>query len=863
MPFPTDKPSEIDSEVPLRRPRRKRRRRRKRPRTSTYTYDGDLTQPLRYQEPQEANYSDGYVRRRPMKRRRRPMYRRPIINDNSEEENILPRRKLIRRPNGYYANKTRNEDVKQWEPITTTEETKWKPVKPTTAETTSTVSTTSTSTTTVTIPSIAITVTPKMSTVVTSFSTQKFTDENNKINHREVGTTKKSNSSRADMVVLHKRPINSNLPPTSAIIRRRIKPKNATSTSSTAFKSATFKPKMIVIQEELPLSLLPPGFIKTAEDTPAKVPTDNTDDYRFNDRSPTEITKEQESNYKNNDFKSTMAVDSPAIQPINNTNDYRFNDEALTRITKEQSNRENDDLKYKSAVDSSAKESTNNTEDYRSNDESLPMEIVNEHQSNRKNKDYVFKPAGNAPTKESMNNTEDYRFNDEVLTKIMNEQSSHKNNDFKFKSDSIPKVKDEILSLLKTKTGSLLLSNILNLRNMSLEELLQHRERGSSQRHQELIDAKEEQLEEEVNSGEPIIVTENTKNFTNYLIETKRLAQSTKDTQKPEKLNNIILFTENSKELTTQTTQTSMTSKNSNEEKQEVNRPTEQIPKLKQDKCIDEKKSKEPIQVSQEENHSYEDTSVFNSPTIVEPLNNVNMEKDEHEEEDLFKIKLDSIFEEKKVFSFPTTTTYTTANENNKEHEATSFVSKTPKTRIVLETPEREPRLFDSMPDFTLKTTSRPLVTPTIPSQVLFIQDTNHLDKYQSYEEKNKDIDEDNNLIYRRFEMRKLPVAVKSAIIASAAILAIAVLGFFILLISCRMRQRKRILRKKSPSVFCQHNIHHDPDLRSSARSTSPVMDKHCHDQYYDGYGGHIDAQSTANRQYYLWRTLRKTFRYD
>lgn len=822
VPFPTDKPSEIDSEVPLRRPRRKRRRRRKRPRTSTYTYDGDINQPLRYQEPQEANYSDGYVRRRPMKRRRRPMYRRPIINDDSEEENILPRRKLIRRPIGYYANKTRNEDVKQWEPITTTEETKWKPVKPTTAETTSTVSTTSTSTTMVTIPSITTTVTPKVSTVVTTFSTQKFTDENNKINHREVGMTKKSNSSRADMVVLHKRPINSNLPPTSAVIRRRIKPKNATSTSAepTAFKSTTFKPKMIVIQEELPLSLLPPGFIKIAEDTTAKVSANSTDDYRFNDKAPTEITKQQ-------------------------------------------SNRENGDLKYKSTVDSPAKESTNNTEDYRANDESLPMEIVNEHQSNRKNKDYVFKSAGDAPVIESTNNTEGYRFNDEVLTKIMNEQSSHKNNDFKFKSDSIPKVKDEILSLLKTKTGSLLLSNILNLRNMSLEELLQHRERGSSQRHQELIDAKEEQLEEEVNSDEPIIVTENTKNFTNYLIETKRLAQSTKDTQKPEKLNNLILSTENSKELTTQTTQTSMTSKNSNEEKQEVNRPTEQIPKLEQDKSIDENKSTKSIQISQEENHSQGDISVFNSPTIVEPLNNVNMEKDEHEEEDVFKIKLDSIFEEKKVFSFPTTTTFTTTNENNEEHEATSFVSKTPKTRIVLETPEREPRLFDSMPDFTLKTTSRPLVTPTIPSQVLFIQDTNHLDKYQSYEERNKDNDEDNNLIYRRFEMRKLPVAVKSAIIASAAILAIAVLGFFILLISCRMRQRKRILRKKSPSVFCQHNIHHDPDLRSSARSTSPVMNKHCHDQYYDGYGGHIDAQSTANRQYYLWRTLRKTFRYD
>lgn len=829
MPFPTDKPSEIDSEVPIRRPRRKRRRRRKRPRTSTYTYDGDINESLRYQESREPDYSEGYVRRRPMKRRRRPIHRRPIINGNSDEENILPRRKLIRRPAGYYVNKTRNEDVKQWEPITTTEDTKWKPIKSTTTKTTTTISTTPKSTVVI-IPSTTTTttITPKTITIITTtYSTQKFTEENNKINHRDVGTIKRSNSSRADMIVLHKRPLNSNLPQTSAIIRRRIKPKNKTSTEST-----TSKPKMIIIKEELPLSLLPPGFIKT-EEAPSKESVTNTKNYQFK---PTE--------------------DAHLKESVNNTENYRFNDEAPTKNMKEQSIHTNNNFKFKPTEDSPAKEFINNTENYPFNDEA-PMKNLKEQLAHKDN-NFKIKPTEDAPAKESMDNTEDYRFNDEALTKIMNEQSNHKNNDFKFKSDSIPKVKDEILSLLKTKTGSLLLSNILNLRNMSLEELLQHRERGSSQKHQELIDAKEEL--QEVTSDEPIIVTENTKNFTNYLIETKRLAQNNKNTQKE---NNLILSTENSKELIKQTIQTLTHSTKSNEEnqnEQEVTKPTEQIPKLKLDKNINENQSKVPIKTFEKENHSNEDTNVSTLPSIIEPLNNINMEKNE-QEEDFFKIKLDSIFEEKKIFSFPTTTTYTTANENT-ENKAISFVTKTPKTRIVLETSEREPRLFDSMPDFKLKTTPGPLMTPNIPSQVLFIQDTNHLDRYQSNGEKNKDVDEDNNLIYRRFEMRKLPIAVKSAIIASAAILAIAVLGFFVLLISCRMRQKKQILRKKS-SVYCQHNIHHDPDLRSSARSTSPVMDKHCLDHYYDGYGGHIDAQTTANRQYYLWRTLRKTFRYD
>lgn len=715
MPFPTDKPSEIESEVLVRRPRRKRRRRRKRPRTSTHTYEENINHPVVWnQEPLESDYAEGYIRRRPIKRRRRPLQRRPLIEGGgiAEEENILPRRKLIRRP-ADFGNKTSSEDVKRWEPMTSTEEEKWKIVK-TTTETTNTVS--STTPKSITIATTTAT-TPKTTTISSTFSTHQFSDDNIKINHRDE-SLKKSNSSRADIIILHKRPINSNLPPTSAVIRRRLKPQNTTLEEIT-----TIKPKIAVIKEELPLSLLPP------------------------------------------DFK-------------------------ITEYT---------------------------------------------------------------PPKESKNSTDDYQINDEALTKMMKEQPSNKNDEFKFKSDSIPKVKDEILSLLKTKTGSSLLLNVLNLRNMSLEELLQHRERGSSQRHQELIDTKEETVD--LSADEPI--TENTKNFTNYLIETKRLAQENKVKLQTKELNDLKNFKDNNNDDTTQTSMKSTNLDKENHDNQYKNTTNEEMSTFTQGTQIDDIKS--PIQVSKENTHDQEITNFSKPLTNIEHLNILKIEKVEQEAE-IGKIKLDTIFEEKKVSSFPTTTTYTTA-VNYQENEATSFVSKTPKTRIVIEKSEREPRLFDSMPDFSIKTTQRPLITPTIPSQVLFIQDTNHLDKYQSYSEKNKDIDEENNLEYRRFEMRKLPVAVKSAIIASAAILAIAVLGFFVLLISCRMRQKKRVLRKRS--VLCQHNLHHDPDLRSSARSTSPVMDKHCQDQYYDGYGGRIDTHTTANRQYYLWRTLRKTFRYD
>lgn len=748
MPFPTDRPSEVEhGVVPVRKARRKRRRRRKRPRTTTRAYrEEDTTSNRPAAVPyQEADYADVYVRRRPVKRRRRPMQRRPLVEGSgAEEENVLPRRKLIRRP-ANWKNKTRaEEDVQQWEPMTTTEgEEKWKPVK-TTSETASAVSTTAVrpqSATTTTTITTAVTPSPPKTgaiaaTTIPARNSTGVDNGGNSVNHGEVGgPSKKPNPSRAaDMVVLHRRPINGNLPPTSAVIRRRLKPQNTTTETTTTGRP----PKIVVIKEELPSSLLPPGF---------KTP----------------------------------------------------------------------------AADATLNESANNTAD-------------------------------------------DYRFNDEALTKIMKEQPNGKNNEFKLKSDTIPKVKDEILSLLKTKTGSTLLSNVLNLRNMSLEELLQHRERGSSQRHRELIDTKDDPTTDAI-SDDPTTLTENAKNFTNYLIETKLLAQKNKGTRKAEELNDVQLFKDNTKESTSQRPITQPTS--SNEERQVVEREKNEhsvqnvstfVPQIK----TNDVKSKISVQIAKEKPHEPESTSVSSiSPIEIKHLNVENVEKEKIVEE-MSNIEQDATFGEKKVFGFPTTTTYTTVNANHGENEQpTSFVSKTPKTRIILETSEREPRLFDSMPDFTIKTTPRrPLITPTIPSQVLFIQDTNHLDNYQSYGEKNKDIDEDNNLVYRRFEMRKLPVAVKSAIIASAAILAIAVLGFFVLLISCRMRQKKQILRKKS--VFCQHSLHHDPDLRSSARSTSPVMDQPCHDQYYDGYGGHIDAHTTAaNRQYYLWRTLRKTFRYD
>jgi hypothetical protein len=107
-------------------------------------------------------------------------------------------------------------------------------------------------------------------------------------------------------------------------------------------------------------------------------------------------------------------------------------------------------------------------------------------------------------------------------------------------------------------------------------------------------------------------------------------------------------------------------------------------------------------------------------------------------------------------------------------------------------------------------------------------------------------------------ERKKLPLAVKSAIIISGAILALAVLGFFALLLSCKIRQAKS--RMKCHRELYRENFHNS-EFRQSSRSTSPVVSK----SNYNGrsFANNMQPTLASNRNYYLWQTLRKTFQYD
>lgn len=107
-------------------------------------------------------------------------------------------------------------------------------------------------------------------------------------------------------------------------------------------------------------------------------------------------------------------------------------------------------------------------------------------------------------------------------------------------------------------------------------------------------------------------------------------------------------------------------------------------------------------------------------------------------------------------------------------------------------------------------------------------------------------------------ERKKLPLAVKSAIIISGAILSLAVLGFFALLLSCKIRQARSRMK-------CHRELYREQfqnsEFRQSSRSTSPVVSK----TNYNGrnFTNNIQSNVASNRNYYLWQTLRKTFQYD
>ncbi|KAL1459875.1 hypothetical protein WDU94_011826 [Cyamophila willieti] len=206
-----------------------------------------------------------------------------------------------------------------------------------------------------------------------------------------------------------------------------------------------------------------------------------------------------------------------------------------------------------------------------------------------------------------------------------------------------------------------------------------------------------------------------------------------------------------------------------------------------------------------------------------------------------------------------------------------SFSTSNPQENVHKETEKdrREPKfLFDSMPQFPLQaeasqtiyttkrfgpelhyTRTRPLLpnaklTPFYgSSEELLLSYTSSTGRPTLYG--NDEI----GIVREHDGHRRIPSELKSVITISGAIIAFAVLGFFVLLISCKVRHKKA-------QKFIKHGMlrehMREATLRSSTRSDTPVVKN----GYYAGCDHMSDTSSTA-RQTYLWKTIRKTFRYE
>ncbi|XP_014287151.1 uncharacterized protein [Halyomorpha halys] len=355
-----------------------------------------------------------------------------------------------------------------------------------------------------------------------------------------------------------------------------------------------------------------------------------------------------------------------------------------------------------------------------------------------------------------------------IKNKSMEEEFEKMIDNLDLKTLNLTNFNDYILELLKTKSGKDYLSKLLESRNMTLAQLLEHREKGSSQFHLFEIFPQKKNIEE------------NSTRITTSILRTTVTSTSTSSTTPKETLN--IIF------------------------------PSEEV-----------------------------------------------------------------------VKSFPKFITDDTENHRRKIENEVLVESTSVSTRE-----SREPRLFESMPEFTTTTSILAKKEEKPTWRVIPNPKFRPVSVRGNYEEipvshiLNKPLDNNVNDIYIVDEIetrankkhghtsgdgakkdsfgsfRKIPVGVKSAIIISGIILAMATFGFLSLLISCRVRQRRSLLRAKQ-DLMCEHL--QNEDFMASQQSLSPVLTKHQH--VYSNHHNHDAHSNPNNRHYYLWRTIRRTFRYD
>ncbi|XP_069688823.1 probable basic-leucine zipper transcription factor J [Periplaneta americana] len=410
-------------------------------------------------------------------------------------------------------------------------------------------------------------------------------------------------------------------------------------------------------------------------------------------------------------------------------------------------------------------------------------------------------------------------------------------------NDNVPKAtsaRDEILEFLRTDTGSIRLARILASRNMTLAELIEHRERGSSQQHLAEIfreSGQQKNHSDEDDEGESSYNTNS--NEVRYSIpadvkQETSTNNNNKDTNIIPSLEEMFRFLEN-------TDRGSQHHEKKPGVKQSFAYTSTQEPANSEEYPRNFAEDPDHIQHTFPHKSDIYNTlrhRPHNPPPYIPPPSNpysVPSWKSTYSHPDT-------------IYSFDPNNPYFSAG---RRPLITSRIASTPAPS----------QINNDITDGIVLLENIGQVREVGGSGSGSIKGPIH---------SSRDKDNRYDILYRddideRESEGGLPSDVKSAIIVSSAILGLAILGFLAIFVVCRWKQRqaRRRFVDGIANARAQSPILIQPDEKNNRQSISPVMvntgDLYKRDVSLDGEDDTVDP---GVRRYYLWRTIRKTLRY-
>lgn len=633
------------------------------------------------------------------------------------------------------------------------------------------------------------------------------------------------------------------LPPTSAVIRRRLRPqkqKNSITTQETIIDNTipTVNPSnlkfgkkecksiecalnstRILSNNIIPSSLIPSGFPTMPEVlSTAELIQKTTKRLNNNDANALPYSETSDSDNENYASSNVIIITPSTLirSPSNEDNVLikEYSSEVRQPIDSYESNDERTSVQ--TLTSTSSKEDTHTMETTTSSTETTMFKF----------------PAKTNATTENKSVVKDIQ-SDETSDE---EKQGKRQESERLRLDGVDvsNINDEILEFIMDEMGKARVKRILELRNMTLSELIAHRERGSGHfstfNNQQFLQNK-------------------TKNENKTTVLIPNVSANTDSSQEP-------LDQENTEKMIVEKAKLFLN---------EFKKSDENISSV--------------IKTSQKENNTFVQTGTAIPVSIIEPTHTSTIQFPE-----------DGILGAFPKYMYDIAGKKSKANTPTPKVKPSLFRDSINKPREIQQLNDnREPRVFESMPQFSSETsnkdrleifpypdwrisvsrstTEKNIGFPGISKEIMIVatskstsrssnledvvfldegEEVHHLRNHILGGKINVESDEDYP------ETKQVPASVKSAIAASGALLGLAIFGFLAVLVSCKIRQRRARLRARR-DILCEHLAE---DFRCSQRSRTPVLRK-------SPFNNGIHSNTASNRHYYLWRTLRKTFQYE